>query len=231
MKHIGIVACSAEGAALCYRTICVEGEQFLGEHRHPEISMHTFSLGEYMDFIYQDDWKGVADLMLSSAAKLKSVGAEFAICPDNTLHQAFAHFNDRSPLPWLHIAEQVGLAATQRQCKRLGILGTRYLMEGPVYPSRLNPMGIETTTPSEEQREKINAVIFEELVKSKFLDESRDYFSNVIVDLQNAGCDGVVLGCTEIPLLMEQQHSALPVFDSTRLLARAALRHAIEVQD
>jgi aspartate racemase len=206
MKHIGIVACSAEGAALCYRTICVEGEQFLGEHRHPEISMHTFSLGEYMDFIYQDDWKGVADLMLSSAAKLKSVGAEFAICPDNTLHQAFAHFNDRSPLPWLHIAE-------------------------PVYPSRLNPMGIETTTPSEEQREKINAVIFEELVKSKFLDESRDYFSNVIVDLQNAGCDGVVLGCTEIPLLMEQQHSALPVFDSTRLLARAALRHAIEVQD
>ena len=227
MKHIGIVACSAEGAALCYRTICVEGEAFCGEHRHPEISMHTYSLAEYMDRIYKNDWAGVADLMLGSASKLQKIGADFLICPDNTIHQAFEYFGNRSPLPWLHIAEEVGKTAAKAGCKRLGILGTRYLMEGPVYPSKLQSFEIQSLTPEPDQRKKINDVIFEELVKSRFLADSRKYFSNVIVDLQQKGCDGVVLGCTEIPLLIEQQDSVLPIYDSTRLLARAALRAAL----
>ena len=226
MKHIGIVACSAEGAALCYRTICVEGESLMGEHKHPEVSMHTYSLGDYMDFIYKNDWNGVANLMISSGEKLARIGADFLICPDNTLHQAFEHFGERSPLPWLHIAQEVGRAAANKNCRRLGVLGTKYLMEGPVYPSRLAEFEITSTFPSPEQRQKINSVIFEELVKSKFLPESRQYFSSVIRDLKNQGCDGVVLGCTEIPLLISQEDSDLPVFDSTRLLARAALRKA-----
>jgi aspartate racemase len=226
MKHIGIVACSAEGAALCYRTICVEGESILGTHRHPEVSMHTYSLAEYMEPIYKDNWQGVADLMISSAKKLASIGADFLICPDNTLHQAFELVQKDTPRPWLHIAEEVGREAARNGFKKLGILGTKYLMEGPVYPSRLKTFGIESITPAEEQRNEINSVIFGELVKSKFLDGSRHYFSEVIQQLKKEGCDGVVLGCTEIPLLIAQEDSELPVLDSTRLLARAALKKA-----
>ena len=226
MKHIGIVACSAEGAALCYRTICVEGEAILGTHRHPEVSMHTYSLGEYMEPIYKNNWQGVADLMISSGKKLASIGADFLICPDNTLHQAFELVQNQTPLPWLHIAEEVGREAERTGLKKLGITGTKYLMEGPVYPSRLRSFGIESITPAEEQRGEINRVIFEELVKSKFLESSRNYFSEVIQQLKKEGCDGVVLGCTEIPLLIAQEDSVLPVLDSTRILARAALKKA-----
>src|ERR1700685_4829499 len=100
-QHIGIVACSAEGAALCYRSICLGGADLLGPHEHPEISMHTYSLGEYMKCIYRGDWQGVGELMLSSAHKLAKTGADFLICPDTTIHQAFASVAPRSPLPWL----------------------------------------------------------------------------------------------------------------------------------
>ena len=226
MKHIGIVACSAEGAALCYRTICVEGETILGTHRHPEVSMHTYSLGEYMEHIYKNDWQAVADLMISSGQKLANIGADFLICPDNTLHLAFEFIPQQTSLPWFHIAEEVGREAERAGLKKLGITGTKYLMEGPVYPSRLKQFGIESITPPEEDRTKMNSIIFQELVKSKFLDGSRKYFSSVIQQLESRGCDGVVLGCTEIPLLIEQKDSVLPVLDSTRILARAALKKA-----
>ena len=190
--------------------------------------MHTFSLAEYMRPIYESDWKAVADLMIQSGEKLAAIGADFLICPDNTLHQAFDYFEGRSPLPWLHIAEEVGQEASKQQCRRLGILGTKYLMEGPVYPDKLRLLDIKYEIPSQETRIRINSIIFDELVKSKFQPESRNYFSRVIEDFKAAGCDGVVLGCTEIPLLISQQDSALPVFDSTRLLARTALKKATE---
>src|SRR6202451_4477969 len=137
VRHIGIVACSAEGAALCYRTICVEGAQLLGPHDHPEVSMHTHSLAEYMKFIYRDDWNGVAELMLSSANKLAKIGADFLICPDNTIHQALPLIASRSPLPWLHIAEVVAQQAVERGFRRLGLTGTRWLVDSAVYPDKL----------------------------------------------------------------------------------------------
>src|SRR3954465_2609178 len=112
-KHIGVVACSTEGAALCYRTISLEGAKVMGEHDHPEVSMHTHSLAEYMKCIYRDDWNGVGDLMLSSAEKLSRGGAEFLICPDNTIHKAFVYMRPKSPLPWLHIAEVVAAKAAR----------------------------------------------------------------------------------------------------------------------
>jgi len=225
--HIGIVACSAEGAALCYRTICLEGESLMGIHKHPEISMHNHSLGAYMDFIYKNDWKGVAGLMLDSAQKLALNGADFLICPDNTIHEALQFLQPRSPLPWLHIAEEVGREANRRNFKKIGILGTKYLMEGPVYPSKLKELEIESITPPLPDRDKVNSIIFDELVKGKFLTESRNYFSNLIQMLKSHGCEAAVLGCTEIPLLVSQEDSVLPVLDSTRLLARAALRKAV----
>lgn len=226
-QHIGIVACSAEGAALCYRTICLEGTELLGRHDHPEISMHTHPLAQYMIRIYADDWAGVAELMLSSAEKLGKAGADFLICPDNTIHQSFDLVEHRSPRPWLHIAEEVANEARRCHYKRLGVLGTRYLMEGPVYPVKLKAAGLEHRIPGPKEREKINQIIFDELVNAQFMPRSQAYFTEVIRALGDEGCDAVVLGCTEIPLLVTPDSSPLPTLDSTRLLARAALRKAV----
>ena len=219
-QHIGIAACSAEGAALCYRTICVEGAQLLGAHAHPEVSMHTPSLEDYMRQIYRGDWQGVAELMLASAAKLQRMGCDFLICPDNTLHQALPYVEPRSPLPWLHIAEVVAAEAKARGFRRVGLTGTKWLMEGPVYAKEL-------LRPSAEEREEINRIIMDELVCGVFKPAAVQYFQQVMERMKRAGCDAVVLGCTEIPLIMTDANSPLPTLDSTRLLARAALRRAL----
>ena len=227
--HIGIVACSAEGAALCYRTVCIEGAQLMGAHDHPEISMHTHALAEYMKCIYRDDWQGVGELMLSSARKLAKIGADFLICPDNTIHQALPYIAARSPLPWLHIAEVAAEHAVARGFRRIGLTGTRYLVESEVYPEKLVARGLEFVRPKAAEREEINRIIFEELVYGVFRPEAVAYFQQVITRLKGEGCDAVVLGCTEIPLIMHDANSPLPTLDSTRLLARAALRRAVQV--
>lgn len=229
-QHIGIVACSAEGAALCYRTICMEGTSLLGRHAHPEITMHTFPLSEYMRYIEKDDWEGVASLMLSSVSKLAKVGADFAICPDNTIHQAFDLVVKESPIPWLHIAQEVAVEVKRKNYKCLGILGTKFLMEGPVYPEKFVSAGIKYMIPEVKDRERINKIIFDELVNACFTSEALTYFKGVIDKLKNKGCDAVVLGCTEIPLLVNQENSSLAILDSTRLLARAALKKAVSAE-
>lgn len=226
-KHIGIVACSAEGAALCYRTICAEAPIQMGEHMHPEISMHTHPLGEYMVHIRSGNWPEVAGLMLSSARKLSDCGADFAVCPDNTIHQALDPVRAESPIPWLHIAEAVADEAKSNGFGNLAITGTKYLMTGPVYPGTLEKYGISCQIPDENDREKINTIIFKELVNGIFTGDSRQYFNEVIRGLKDQGCDAVVLGCTEIPLLVDPKDCPLPTLDSTRLLARAALKEAL----
>lgn len=225
-QHIGIVACSAEGAALCYRTICVEGAKLLGDHAHPEISLHTYSLADYMQCIYRDDWQGVGELMLASANKLASIGADFLICPDNTIHQSLPFIQSRSPLPWLHIAEVVAMEASARGFRRIGLTGTRYLVESEVYPEKLTAHGLEYIRPSAAEREEINRIIFNELVYGIITPEALASFQQIIGRMKAEGCDAVVLGCTEIPLLMNDTNSPLPTLDSTRLLARAALHRA-----
>ncbi|HXA85025.1 MAG TPA: amino acid racemase [Candidatus Dormibacteraeota bacterium] len=227
-KHIGIVGCSAEGAALCYRTICLEAEPLMGRHAHPEVTLHTISLAEYMKPIDAGaGWQPVAELMLRSAEALKRAGADFLICPDNTIHEALPFVVPRSPLPWLHIAEEVGKEAQRRGFKKLGITGTKFLVSGPVYPEKLEQMGIGYMLPNVAQRERINTIIFDELVRGRQTAEALTYLQQVIEDLKNQGCDAVVLGCTELPLLISDRESPLPALDSTRTLARAALRHAL----
>jgi aspartate racemase len=226
-KHIGIVACSYEGAALCYRTICNEGSQYLGEHSHPEVSLHNHPLNEYMKYINSGDWQGVGDLMLSSAGKLGNAGAEFLISPDNTIHQAFAYVAERSPLPWLHIGEEVAKLARNKDFRKSGILGTRFLMEGPVYPEVFEKSGMDYLIPEKDERIRINEIIFSELVYGVIREESKRFFLDVIGKLKSEGCDSVVLGCTEIPLIVLPEESSLPVLDSTRILSRAALEYSI----
>jgi aspartate racemase len=226
--HIGIVACSAEGAALCYRTICAEGAAFLGPHAHPEVSLHALSLADYVRCLDDGDLQGVADLMLSSAHKLAAAGADFLICPDNTIHQAFSLVAPASPLPWLHIAEVVASEAAARGYRKLGLTGTRWLVSSEVYPEKLRANGIECVRPSDADRDAIGRLIMEELVYGVFRPETVARFQQVIQDLKHRGCDAVILGCTEIPLIIDELNSALPTLDSTRLLARAALRKAVE---
>lgn len=226
-KHIGIVACSAEGAALCYRTICGEAPALMGEHMHPEVTMHTHPLAEYMVHIRSGDWKKVADLMLSSARKVARVGARFAICPDNTIHEAFDFVKTQSPIPWLHIAEAVAAQSQAQGYRKLAILGTKYLMVGPVYPTILEKFKISSQIPDAGDRDRIDKIIFEELVNGVFNEQSRRYFNTVIARLKKRGCEAAVLGCTEIPLLVDPHDCPLPVLDSTRLLARAALKEAL----
>ncbi|MFX1477490.1 MAG: aspartate/glutamate racemase family protein [Promethearchaeota archaeon] len=228
VKHIGIVACSAEGAALCYKTICIEAQEKLFKFRHPEITMHTPPLSDYMQHIWNGNWEEVAKLMLNSARIVAKAGADFVICPDNTIHQAYNLMISKSPIPWLHIAEVVGKEAKKRKFKHLGILGTKYLMNSLVYPDALKKFGITSEIPKVSDQEKVDRIIFEELVNGIFSEESRKEFNKIIQKLARNGCDAVVLGCTEIPLLVNSEDCPLPPLDSTRLLARAAIRKALE---
>jgi aspartate racemase len=227
-KHIGIVAGSAEGAALCYRTICLEAPAVMGEHNHPEITMNSMPMAEHMHYIRANDWQAVAKLLAASANKVALAGADFAICPDNTYHQSFKSLIPLSPIPWLHIAGAVAEEARRLGYVRLGILGTKYLAESDVYPEALEQFRIEHEIPDEADREKINEIIFKELVNGIFPEATRLYFNKVIEKLKVRGCDAVVLGCTEIPLIVRPDDTALPTLDSTRLLARAALSRAVE---
>jgi len=225
--HIGIVACSAEGAALCYRTICGEGQRLLGRYDHPEVSMHTPPLSSYVDLIDAGNWQGVGELMLASAHKLAGIGAQFLICPDNTIHQALPLVRARSTIPWLHIAEVVADEAQRRGLRRLGLTGTRWLVDSDVYPAVLQPRGIECVRPSTQERDEGHRIIMDELVHHDFRPEAVAFYRNLMERMKQDGCDAVVLGCTEIPLIMNDGNSPLPVLDSTRLLARAALHKAV----
>ena len=227
-QHIGIVAGSAEGAALCYRTICLEAPAIMGEHNHPEITMNSVPMAEHMRHIRANDWESVAEALVASARKVAQAGADFAICPDNTYHQAFEYLIPQSPIPWLHIARVVAEESHSLSYERLGILGTKYLMEGNVYPKALEEFRIESEIPDEADREKINEIIFKELVNGVFPETSRLYFNEVAEKFKARGCDAVVLGCTEIPLIVRPEDTPLPILDSTRLLARAALKRALD---
>jgi aspartate racemase len=226
-SHIGIVACSAEGAALCYRTICAEGAAILGPHDHPEVSIHTPPLAEYVKHIDRGDWGAVGEIMLVSANKLAQIGAEFLICPDNTIHQALPSIESRLKLPWIHIADVVAAHALERGFHRLGVTGTRSLVESEVYPERLARKGLEYVRPTAAERAEIDRIIMDELVYGVFKPDSVGYFQAVIRRMKDAGCDTVILGCTEIPLIIDDSNAALPTLDSTRLLARAALLRAV----
>lgn len=227
-KHIGIVACSAEGAALCYRTICLESIPVMGKHNHPRITIDSIPLARYMELIERNDWISVGGLLKESINLVASGGAEFVICPDNTCHIAYDQVMSASPVPWLHIAHVVALEARERGFKKVGIFGTRYLMESDVYPRALSKYGIDSITPSSHEREEINATIFDELVNAIFKESTRQYFDALMMSMKRLGCDAVVLGCTEIPLIVKPDIAPIQTLDSTRLLAKKALQWTLQ---
>jgi len=229
LPHIGIVAATAEGAALCYRILCLEAETITGRRSaQSEITLHSFPLHLYLDAIDRDDWKEVAILLSHSASKLAQVGADFIICPNNTLHKAFDLIE--SPIPWLHIVKPVVVEVRERRWHRVGILGTQTVMEGAIYSQKLRQAGIDIVVPKMDDRIRIQHVIRSELVAGLFTYKSRQFFQKVITGMAAEGAEAVILGCTELPLLISEDQSILPLLDSTRLLAQAALRYQIQTE-
>ncbi|MGK2962140.1 MAG: aspartate/glutamate racemase family protein, partial [Gemmatimonadaceae bacterium] len=208
-------------------TICLEAPAFMGENNHPEMTMNSVSLAEHMRFIRAGDWAGLAGVLAASARKVAAAGADFAICPVNTYHQAFKYLVPQSPIPWLHIAEAVADEARRLGYRRLGILGTKFLMEGPVYSETLGEYGIESEIPDEADRVRTHEIILGELIHGVFPEPSRLYFNEVSEKFKARGCDAVVMGCTELPLIMRPDDTPLPLLDSTRLLAKVALMRAL----
>ena len=223
MKHIGILAHSFEGAALCFRTACLEGVRQLGSHMHPEITMTCAPMSLLLEAWERSDNQTLRAAFMDDAKKLAAAGCDFFVCPDNTAHIALESPGEPFPLPALHIAEVVAEQAKQDGRTKVGILGTRYTMTGPVYPGSLGRRGIGWAVPGEADRKIIDDIIFDQLCLGVFTDESRNAYVRIIEKLKEDGCDAVALVCTEIPLLITQDVSPLPIFDSTRLLAAAAV--------
>jgi aspartate racemase len=227
MKHIGILAHSFEGATLCFRTACLEGVAKLGPHMHPEVTLTCSPMALVLDAWERGDNAELRGFFMKDAEKLAAAGADFFVLPDNTAHIAMESFGDPFPIPGLHIGEVVAEQAARDGRKKVGILGTKYTMNGPVYPAALGRRGIGWAVPSLEDQKIVNDVIFDELCLGEFRDESRDAYGSIIEKLESEGCDAVALVCTEIPLLITPDISPLPTLDSTRLLAKAAVEVAI----
>ncbi len=226
MRHLGILAHSAEGAAFCFRSFCQEGFQELGPHDHPDVTMDCIALARSMPAWDQGDHRAIRDTLARSVERLARAGADFFVCPDNTAHMALEWPGEPLALPGLHIAEVVADRAARDGRRRVGVLGTRYTMDGPVYPRALSARGIAAEVPDAAERELVDRVIFEELVNGVFTAGSRKRYVRIIEGLAARGCDAVALVCTEIPLLVSPEDSPLPTLDSTRLLARAAFEVA-----
>jgi aspartate racemase len=227
LKHLGVLGHSAEGAALCFREFCQQAGGRLGEHEHPDVTLDCISFARCMPAYDSGDYASVREVMETSLSRLSAAGADFFVCPDNTVHLALEQPGTEFPMPGLHIAQVVADRAAADGRARVGVLGTRYTMDGPIYPRALAARAIGAQVPDEADRETVNAVIFDELVKGTITDESRREFVRIIERLAARGCDAVALVCTEIPLLVADDDSPLPVLDSTRLLAAAALEVAI----
>jgi aspartate racemase len=228
MKHLGILAHSAEGAALCFRAFCQEGFGELGPHDHPDVTMDCIALARSMSAWDDGDYASIRAILSASVRRLAGAGADFFVCPDNTAHMALEEPGEDLALPGLHIAEVVAERAVRDGRARVGVLGTKYLVDGPLYPRALAARGIATERPDSGDRDLINEIIFTELVNGVFTASSRQEYVRVIEQFAARGCDAVALVCTEIPLLITPGTSPLPTLDSTRLLARAALEVAVE---
>jgi aspartate racemase len=225
-EHAGILAHSMEGAALCLRELAAEGSRELGPHAHPDVTLDCIALAESMPAWESGDYAAIREILARSAGRLAAAGASFFACPDNSAHLALEQPGEPLPLPGLHIAAEVADRAAAAGHRRVGVLGTRFTMEGWIYPRAFGDRGIEHRVPGDDDRALVDAIIFDELVNGVFTDASRREYVRVIEQFQRDGCDAVALVCTEIPLLIGSDTSPLPVLDSTRLLARAAFEVA-----
>jgi aspartate racemase len=227
MLHIGILGHSADGSALCYLEMVREGARRLGAHEHPEITMSLLPMGPTIPWWDALDVVQINAHLRATAQRLADAGCDFFVCPDNTAHIALDAAREAYPLPGLHICDVVAERAKADGRKRIALLGTRYTMQGPAYPATFARHGLEMRVPNAADQALLNALIFDELCMGRVTEAARAAFLRVIEELKSEGCDAVALSCTEIPLIVTPEDSALPTLDSTRLLAHAALDVAL----
>lgn len=226
-RHIGIHQYSVEGAVLCYHEMLLEGQRRLGEHDHPLITVSGLAMAPTLPELDRKDYRSLRARTAEVVDRLAAAGADFFCCPDNSIHIAFESGEPDFAIPCLHIAEVVADRAAQRGFRKVGILGTSWTMEGPVYPRALETRGIGWAVPAANTRTELHRIIMEELCLHRFEPSSVDFYRSAIEALKADGCDSVALVCTEIPLIVSDSNSALPVLDSTRLLAHAAVDVAL----
>ncbi len=226
-KTIGIVAVTAEGAALCYRTIVAESARYLPPEHHPPIVLHNAPLHLINERLRRRDWPAVAAQVGDAIRKLVAIGAELIIMPANAPHYASAHIATACPVPFLSIVEIAADGCATRGYKRVAVLGIGLTMSDGLYETPLRERGIEPILPTEAEQAIINAVIFEQIIPARVTRQGTQRVLEVIARLKQRGADAVILGCTELPLVVTERNSPLPFIDTTRLLARRALEHAI----
>lgn len=227
MKHIGIVGVTAEGAALCFRTICIEAVKILGVNKHPEISLHMRSFHEILAAQEQRNWNKVAGYLLDSITKLREMGAAFAIIPANSVHFALPTIRQKSPIPVLSIVEETADECMRQGYKRAAILGVGLTMRGGLYNETLRDRGIEPVLPPEGDIEALNRIIYDEIVPARVTEKSMQKLTKIVDKLKDNGCDVAILACTELPLVLSDGNSPLPLLDSTRILGKRALEEAL----
>lgn len=225
-KRIGIVAHSAEGGALCFITACREGQRRLGPHMHPEVVVSAIPMGLSMSGWETGDHDAVAQHLRRGVHQVAAAGADFFVCPDNTAHLVLEPIAATLPIPGLHIADAVAIEMKANGWTVAGLLGTEWTMKGPVYPRALGEKGLTVLRPVAARQEQIHRAIFDELCQGVIRPSTTEMFVDAIGELGEAGADCVILGCTEIPLIIGPGNSPLPVLDSTRLLAAHAVREA-----
>lgn len=226
-KHIGIVAVSPEGTALCYREIFRLASKMMGDSGHPVVTLHNERLDDYVRAAKKDDWRTVAEMLARSARILAAAGAEFCIVPDNLMQHGVQLAESLSPIPWLTMTELVAEKIAADSCSAVGLIGTKMVMFGSTYQSLLGLRGIKVLIPEESEAERIDNIIFKELLYGVVREESEKRLIGTIQCLADLGCEGVILGCSEAPLLISAENSPIPVYDPTGLLAEGAVRCAI----
>lgn len=225
MKTMGLLGGMSWESTIPYYRLINEGiKERLGGLHSAKIVLHSVDFHEIEACQSKGEWDLAGDMLAQAALGLQKAGAEGIVLCTNTMHKVAHHIESRCGLPFLHIADATGRAITAQNVQRVALLGTRYTMEQDFYRGRLNAeFGIESLIPEEPQRLRINQIIFEELCLGKITKESKRYYQQVIEKLQGQGAQGVIFGCTEIGLLLNQQDCPLPVFDTAAIHAADAV--------
>ncbi|MCR9139846.1 MAG: aspartate/glutamate racemase family protein [Alphaproteobacteria bacterium] len=229
MKLIGLLGgMSWESTALYYRLMNEETKHRLGGLHSARILLHSVDFHDIERRQHDGDWEGTADILSDAACGLKSAGADFLVIATNTMHKVADAIETRSGLPILHIADPTGQVLVAGGVARVALLGTRFTMEQDFYRNRLERhYGLEVVLPNADARAAIHRIIYEELCQGKVLQPSAVLFADIIADLAGAGAQAVILGCTEITMIVDPATAALPTYDTTALHATAAIKRAL----
>lgn len=230
MKTIGLIGgMSWESTLEYYRIINETTKLKLGGLHSSKCIMYSVDFQEIEELQHQNKWDELTDIMVNAAQKLKDGGADFIIICTNTMHKMASDIENNIGIKLLHIAEATGNQIIKREMKKVGLLGTKFTMEGNFYKDVLkDKFDIDVVIPDEDEREVIHEIIYEELCRGEIDDSSREKYIRIIESLTLKGAEGIVLGCTEIPLLIKQKDVSIPIFDTTTIHAISAVEFALE---